>query len=42
MRVGLELKIADNWTFQELLDGLEEQLVGTYMRDFHARLASMS
>jgi hypothetical protein len=35
--VSLELKIADNWTFQKLLDGLEEQLVGTYMRDDHAR-----
>jgi hypothetical protein len=35
--VSLELKIADNWPLQELLDGLEEQLVGTYMRDFHAR-----
>lgn len=35
--VSLELKIADNWTLQELLEGLEEQLVGTYMRDFHAR-----
>jgi hypothetical protein len=35
--VSLELKIADNWTLQELLDGLEQQLVGTYLRDFHAR-----
>ena len=35
--VSLELKIADNWPLQELLDGLEQQLVGTYMRDSKAR-----
>ena len=35
--VSLELKIADNWTLQDLLDGLEGQMVGTYLRDHHAR-----
>ena len=35
--VSLELKIADKWTLQELLDGLEKQLVGTYLRDRRAR-----
>lgn len=35
--VSLELKIADNWTLPELLDGLEKQLVGTYLRDDRAR-----
>jgi hypothetical protein len=35
--VSLELKIADNWTLPELLDGLETQLVGTYLRDHRAR-----
>jgi hypothetical protein len=35
--VSLELKIADNWTLQKLIEGLEDQLVGIYMRDFHAR-----
>src|SRR5439155_3284354 len=35
--VSLELKIADNWTLQDLIGGLEHQLVGIYMRDFHAR-----
>lgn len=35
--VSLELKIADNWTLQQLLDGLEMQLVGQYMRDIRAR-----
>ncbi len=35
--VSLELKVADNWTLQQLLDGLEEQLVGTYLRDHRAR-----
>jgi hypothetical protein len=34
--VSLELKIADKWTLQELLDGLEFQLVGKYMRDIRA------
>lgn len=35
--VSLELKIADNWNLQELLDGLESQLVGTYLRDDRSR-----
>jgi hypothetical protein len=35
--VSLELKIADNWTLQELLDGLEKQLIGAYLRDSRAR-----
>jgi hypothetical protein len=35
--VSLELKIADNWSLQDLIDGLEQQLVGTYMRDQRAR-----
>lgn len=35
--VSLELKIADNWTIQQLLDGLEKQLVDTYLRDHRAR-----
>ncbi|MEO7932214.1 MAG: hypothetical protein ABIT76_03545 [Chthoniobacterales bacterium] len=35
--VSLELKIADNWTLQELVDGLEKQLVDLYLRDHHAR-----
>jgi hypothetical protein len=35
--VSLELKIADNWALHELLDGLEKQLVGTYLRDHRAR-----
>jgi hypothetical protein len=35
--VSLELKIADNWTLHELLDGLETQLVDTYLRDDRAR-----
>lgn len=37
--VSLELKIADNWTLQELIDGLQVQLVGKYMRDVRARYA---
>jgi len=35
--VSLELKIADEWSLQELLDGLEKQLVGIYLRDHRAR-----
>lgn len=35
--VSIELKIADNWTLQQLLDGLETQLVNTYLRDDRAR-----
>lgn len=35
--VSLELKLADGWTLKELLDGLEHQLVGTYLRDHRAR-----
>ena len=35
--VSLELKIADNWTLPELLDGLEKQLVGTYLCDHRVR-----
>jgi hypothetical protein len=35
--VSIELKIADNWTLQELLDGLDTQLVGIYLRDDRAR-----
>jgi hypothetical protein len=35
--VSLELKIAEKWTLQQLLDGLEIQLVGRYMRDVRAR-----
>ena len=35
--VSLELKIADNGTLQQLLDGLVKQLAGTYLRDHGAR-----
>jgi hypothetical protein len=35
--VSIELKIADNWTLPELIDGLEKQLVGAYLRDDRAR-----
>ena len=35
--VSLELKIADNWNLQQLIDGLETQLVGIYLRDDRAR-----
>ena len=35
--VSLELKLADEWTLKELLDGLEHQLVGRYLRDHRAR-----
>ncbi len=35
--VSLELKFADEWPLKELLDGLEHQLVGTYLRDNRAR-----
>ena len=35
--VSIELKIADNWTLQKLLDGLDTQLVGIYLRDDRAR-----
>lgn len=35
--VSMELKIADNWTFQGLINGLEDQLVGSYLRDHRAR-----
>jgi hypothetical protein len=35
--VSIEIKIADNWTLQQLVDGLETQLVGQYLRDDRAR-----
>jgi len=35
--LSLELKIADRWSVAELLAGLRDQLVGTYLRDDNAR-----
>jgi hypothetical protein len=35
--VSLELKIADEWSLPDLLNGLEGQLVGKYLRDHRAR-----
>jgi hypothetical protein len=35
--VSLELKIADNWTLDDLLDGLDKQLIGKYLHDDRAR-----
>lgn len=35
--VSLELKIADNWTLDVLLDGLDKQLIGKYLHDDKAR-----
>jgi hypothetical protein len=35
--ISLELKIADNWTLDKLLDGLDKQLIGQYLLDDRAR-----
>jgi len=35
--VSIEIKWADNWTISQLLQGLESQLVGQYLRDDHSR-----
>jgi len=35
--VSIEMKWADNWTLQELFDGLEVQLVGQYLRAHNSR-----
>lgn len=35
--VSIEVKWADNWTLQELLERLESQLVGQYLRAHHSR-----
>ena len=34
--VSVEVKWADNWTLAELRDGLEQQLVGKYLRAVHS------
>jgi hypothetical protein len=34
---SIEIKAADSWNFDELMDALEKQLVGKYMRDQHSR-----
>jgi hypothetical protein len=35
--VSIEIKWADNWTLKELLERLENQLIGQYLRDHHSR-----
>lgn len=35
--VSIEIKWADKWTVMQLLDGLENQLIGQYLRDDHSR-----
>ena len=35
--VGIEVKWAENWTVPQLLERLENQLVGQYLRDYHAQ-----
>jgi hypothetical protein len=34
--VAVEIKWADNWTLEVLLERLENQLVGQYLRDFNS------
>jgi hypothetical protein len=34
---SIEIKVADSWEFDELMDALEKQLVGKYMRARHSR-----
>jgi hypothetical protein len=33
--IHIEIKIADNWSLKELLDGLQNQLVDQYLRNPH-------
>ena len=35
--VSIEIKWAENWTLEELLERLENQLVGQYLRDNNSR-----
>lgn len=35
--VGIEVKVADNWSARELVAALETQLVGQYLRDLRSR-----
>ncbi len=35
--VSVELKVAEEWSFNELMERLENQLVGQYLRDHRAR-----
>jgi hypothetical protein len=35
--VSIEVKVADNWTVSQLIEGLYDQLVGRYLRDSKAR-----
>jgi hypothetical protein len=35
--ISMEIKWAENWTFPELIERLENQLIGQYLRDNHSR-----